>query len=139
MVQSEEELARDLEAAKMPYKVGSFPRAVQALGAVITKLEAKPEIEQMTEMLSDAYFHLGLTYFALNGRDSAKESFGEVLKLDPGYPIDTNQYAPRIVTLFEEAKSEVAVAPPVAERTDEDARLGHLRRRMSPKEARSCH
>lgn len=108
-VAPQEDLGRELEAAKNVYETGNFPRASSALSAVIAKLEERTDLEDQQEMLVDAHFHLGLTYFALNDSTSARESFEVVASLEPDYRIDPERYAPRVVELFEQAR-EAAVA-----------------------------
>ncbi|MGH9319983.1 MAG: tetratricopeptide repeat protein, partial [Vicinamibacteria bacterium] len=99
-------LADELERAKSLFIHGSFPQAAAALGAIVAKLEREGGGSEARTMLADAHFHLGLTYFALNASDSAKESFKEVARLDPRFRVDPARYAPRIVELYEQAREE---------------------------------
>ena len=49
---------------------------------------------------------LALAYVALNDSVQARSRFDELYSLDPDYSIDRQQYAPKVLTLAEEAKAE---------------------------------
>lgn len=51
-------------------------------------------------------FQLALAYVALNDSAQARSSFDALYSLDPDYSIDKQQYAPKVLTLAEEARSE---------------------------------
>jgi hypothetical protein len=105
----EDDLLGELEEAKALYLQGNFPRAVEALTLVIQALKVRSDLEELKSILCDAHFYLGLTYYALHDQDSAKESFRAVIRLVPDYRVDPAIYAPRVVSLFEDARREVDV------------------------------
>ncbi len=109
-----EDMDRALEEAKELYEQGVFAQAIAKLQAVIGKLEQLRDIEIRKAHLAEAQLHLGLTYLALNDPIAAKESFKEVLRLKPNHNLDPVIYAPKVITIFEEAREEVALEPPTA-------------------------
>ncbi len=108
---AQSDLARELEQAKSLYKSANFVRALQALGAVVRLLDERTDVPNAEAMRVDGYLHLGLTYFALQDAEAAKESFKKVLTLRPNFALDANQYPPRVRTLFEDARAETVVRP----------------------------
>lgn len=112
------DLARELDDAKALYQGANFIRAVQALGAVARVLEEEPRSRETDALRVDAHLHLGLTYFALQDSDAAKESFTNVVQLRPNYALDEQRYPSRVRALFEEARREMdlATAPPMPPR-----------------------
>jgi PKD domain-containing protein len=61
----------------------------------------------------DAHLLLALSYFALDQRSAAKEQLLDVLRLDPDRTLDAQVYAPPVLRLFEEARTEISKNGPV--------------------------
>ncbi len=56
--------------------------------------------------LSDAHLRLALSYVALNDPTAAKESLKQMLRADRNRKLDPDVYAPKVIELFEEARTE---------------------------------
>jgi hypothetical protein len=101
-----------LEPAKRLYLEGRFAEAVRALRTVVTALEQERNTRSRDGALADAYLHLGLAYVALDDLPTAKDAFKNVLRLVPGYRLDSERYAPKVITVFGQARLAVdALAP----------------------------
>ena len=118
---TQSELAQELEEAKSLYQSANFIRALQALGAVVRVLDERPDVVGVDAMRVEGHLHLGLTYFALQDAEAAKESFTNVVRIRPNYSLDADKYPPRVRALFEEARRDydlTAVPPPAPRPTD---------------------
>ncbi len=89
---------------------------MQALGAVVRVLDERPDVANGEAMRIEGHLYLGLTYFALQDSEAAKESFTNVLRLSPSYTLDTDTYPPSVRALFEEGRREtdLTAAPTAA-------------------------
>ena len=65
----------------------------------------KPQTGRIKEKVS-IKLEMGLAYVGLNQSAEAKTLFGDVYDLDPTYSLDPQLYAPKVLTLFQEAKAE---------------------------------
>ena len=115
---TQSELAQELEEAKSLYQRANFIRALQALGAVVRVLDDRPDVVGGDAMRVDGHLPLGLTYFARQDAEAAKESFTNVVRIRPNYSLDADKYPPRVRALFEEARRDydLIAAPPLAPR-----------------------
>ena len=50
--------------------------------------------------LIDIYVMKGISQFSVSNNEGAKESFGEVLKINPSYQLDSTQVSPKIISYF---------------------------------------
>ena len=53
-----------------------------------------------TDELIDIYIMKGISQFTLSNNEGAKESFGEVLKINPAYQLDSTRVSPKIISYF---------------------------------------
>ncbi len=119
---------RDLEEARTLYGEARFPEAVARLDALTARLETLPDLPRRDERLVDACLLLGLAHVALDDPSSARASFKRVLHVRPNQRLDPEVYAPKVVTLFEQARVEVATEaaaalPPGPPRTPFDRQV----------------
>ena len=71
-------IADELDSAKSLYQDGRLEEAISALRGVIAKLNALRDVRDRTRQLSEAPFHLGLTYLAMRNESAAVENFRQV-------------------------------------------------------------
>jgi tetratricopeptide (TPR) repeat protein len=102
------DLDRGLDEARALYGEAKFPEAVARLDAFVSRLESLPDYPKRDEQLVEAYLLLGLAHVALDDLPSARASFKRALRVRPGRRLDPEVYAPKVVTLFEEARAEAA-------------------------------
>ncbi len=50
--------------------------------------------------LINIYIMKGISQFSLSNNEGAKESFGEVLKINPSYQLDSTRVSPKIISYF---------------------------------------
>ena len=100
----------ELDGAKALYREGRLQESIIALQTVVLKLNQQRELQNRTSQLTDAYFHLGLAHLAMRNEAGAVESFRQVLALDPARTLDPEIYAPRVISMFDQARSEVPAA-----------------------------
>lgn len=107
----EDSLVRMLEAAKTYYNSGEYENAINELENALQYLK---QLEQGDQV--EAYKYLAFSYVAFGDNAKAKEQFKKALILNPGLELDPAVVSPKIIKVFEEAKSEMAsVTPPVIE------------------------
>ena len=96
------EFEKALENAKTYYSEGDYEKAIEALE------DAKTFVSQSKdEDLVEAYKYLGFSYVAFGEKEKAKESFKNAIKLFPQLELDTALVSPKIVAVFEEARTEL--------------------------------
>lgn len=123
------ELERELDEAKTLYREGRFDATVAKLRGVIAQLQQLRDIQSRKVQLADAHLLLGLAHLAMRAESDALENFRQVVTLDPGRTLDPEIFSPRVVALFDRARSEAAAArtaeapaQPPREREPEPAR-----------------
>lgn len=104
----EDSLERMLEAAKIYYNNGEYENAIRELEKAMQYLKQLNQTDQV-----EAYKYLAFSYVAFGNKEKAKEHFKLALALDPDLELDPATVSPKIIQVFEEAKSEMAVVPPV--------------------------
>lgn len=109
-------LEDELETAKGLYRNGKFAEAVVMLQSVVEGLSPFRDLHVRRLQLADACLHLALSHLALGDRDGAKQSFKDMLRVDPGGSLDPGVYAASVITIFEEVKSEATaeLQPPLS-------------------------
>jgi tetratricopeptide (TPR) repeat protein len=104
-------LVRMLEAAKIYYNSGEYENAISELENALQYLK---QLEQGDQV--EAYKYLAFSYVAFGNNAKAKEQFKKALILNPDLELDPAVVSPKIIKVFEEAKSEMArETPPVIE------------------------
>jgi tetratricopeptide (TPR) repeat protein len=101
-------LVKLLEYAKTYYNGGDYEKAITELEKALTFLKQLNQIDQV-----EAYKYLAFSYVAFGETGKAKEQFRKALALDPKMELDPLTVSPKIIKVFEEVKSEIAVKPPV--------------------------
>jgi len=101
----------ELGVATVLYRDGRLEESIGALRAVIVKLNDLRDVQNRTLQLAEAHFHLGLAYLAMRDESAAVENFRQVAALDPDRVLDSEIYSPRVLSVFERARSDVVRAP----------------------------
>jgi tetratricopeptide repeat protein len=100
-------IENELDAAKILYRDGRLDEAIGALRMVIAKLNELRDVQIRRLPLAEAHFHLGLAYLAMRDESAAIENFRQVAALDPDRVLDPEIYSPRVIGVFERARSDV--------------------------------
>lgn len=104
----DDSLVRMLEAAKVYYNSGEYENAINELENALQYLK---QLEQGDQV--EAYKYLAFSYVAFGDNEKAKAQFKKALTLNPDLELDPTVVSPKIIKVFEEAKSEMAsVSPP---------------------------
>ena len=96
------EFEKLLENAKTYYSEGDYEKAISELERARNFVSQSKE-----EDLVEAYKYLGFSYVAFGEKEKAKESFKNAIKLSPELELDSALVSPKIVAVFEEAKTEL--------------------------------
>lgn len=92
---------RVIAKAKLYYDSGRYQDAFNELVALLSqRKELKPKL------LVDIYKYLGFCYSAYDRRDLAKKQFKTALMYDPSLELDPVFTSPKIMQVFQEAKTE---------------------------------
>jgi hypothetical protein len=98
--------AQQIEEGEKLLKEGIDAIKQGAYDVAITRLEQAISILKDKDKLADAFFYLGLAYFAFKRVDKVKELMNEMLKLKPEMKLDTEQSSEEFLALWEEVKKE---------------------------------
>jgi tetratricopeptide (TPR) repeat protein len=96
-----------LNRAKTFYYNGEYEYAIRELENAMVYLEQLKQTDQV-----EAYKYLAFSYVAFGNQTKAKEQFKKALQLNPDLELDPATVSPKIIKVFEEAKAEMATAPP---------------------------
>jgi tetratricopeptide (TPR) repeat protein len=100
-----------LQEGRVQYESARFDAAVEAFRRAESALAGNLEFARDQRLLVDIQLYLGLAYASMGAREDAREAFGEVVRLAPDRVLDTLQYPPKIVSLFDEARAEILARP----------------------------
>lgn len=90
---------------------GEFEQAIVTLqGALPRLLERKASPRDIAR----AHVYLGVAHLGLNDPAAARTSFIEAIRIDPSLKLGSEEYPPRIVRAFEEARRSAPPAPATA-------------------------
>jgi tetratricopeptide (TPR) repeat protein len=120
-----------LNRAKTFYYNGEYEYAIRELENAMSYLEQLKQTDQV-----EAYKYLAFSYVAFGNQTKAKEQFKKALQLNPDLELDPATVSPKIIKVFEEAKAEMATAPP--EPTVEPTRLERAEPSNFDATIRSC-
>lgn len=95
----------ELERGKNLYREARFGEALARLQSVLVLAEGQSGAEALRE---EAHLYIGLTFFALDEPEAARDAFRSVLLISPERRLDAEVHAPRLIELFEEARRELA-------------------------------
>jgi len=97
---------------------GEFEQAIVTLQGTLPRLL---ERKASPHDIARAHVYLGVAHLGLNDPVAAKASFVEAIRIDPTLKLSSEEYPPRIVRAFEEARrsappapAPVSAAPPTA-------------------------
>jgi tetratricopeptide (TPR) repeat protein len=96
-----------LERAKTFYNSGEYEHAISELEKALQYLKQLEEGDQV-----EAYKYLAFSYVAFGDKAKAKEQFKKALVLEPSLTLDPATVSPKIIKVFEEAKSEMEIVSP---------------------------
>ena len=104
---TEDSLETMLNKAKDYYYTGEYESAIKELESALRYLKQLKHADQV-----EAYKYLAFSYVAFGDHTKAKVQFKKALALDPEMELDAATVSPKIIKVFEEAKAEMATAPP---------------------------
>ena len=108
-----EDLQRQLEAAQDHFYEGRNSKAAQAIDEALQQLTRLPVGEPRWKLYADAQLLHGLNYRALGKAKESDTAFRHVLRLQPDYELDPDQFAPSVRQGFDKLRHELAQAPKV--------------------------
>jgi formylglycine-generating enzyme required for sulfatase activity len=88
---------------------GYLEDGVTTLERVVRRLSAQPARSQE---LAQAYLYLGIAHAQMDTEKSARASFREALKLDPGLTLVAARWPPKVLRAFTAIRSEVVPPSP---------------------------
>ena len=100
---SQEDIERTLTRAQNLYYEARFKDSVDLLLPVDAALRERPAQGGLTIGVK---LQLALSYVGQNLTREAKAAFQEVCVLDPEYSLDSSQFSPKVIALFNDAKAE---------------------------------
>jgi hypothetical protein len=101
------ELARGIQAVDD----GDYDVGIITLDGVVRRLAREGN---RTADLAQAYLHLGIAYLAKGHETSARAKFRDALQQARDLTLSPQEFAPKVIELFEKAREEVGPAPAVA-------------------------
>ncbi len=90
---------------------GEFEQAIATLQGVLPRLH---ERKAPPHDIARAHVYLGVAHLGLNDPATARTSFLEAIRIDPTLKLSSEEYPPRIVRAFEEARRSAPPAPATA-------------------------
>ncbi|TSC27389.1 PEGA domain-containing protein [Corallococcus sp. Z5C101001] len=108
-----EDLQRQLDAAQDQFYEGRNARATQQLDDALRDIRRLPPGEPRWKLFAHAQLLHGLNHRATGKTKDSDAAFLQVLRLQPKYQLDPDQYAPSIRQAFEKLRRELARAPKV--------------------------
>ncbi len=103
---SSDSLAVMLERAKGYYNSGEYEEAIKELEDALQFLKQLKQVDQV-----EAYKYLAFSYVAFGDNVKAKEQFKKAIALNPQLELDPASVSPKIIKVFEEARSEMGTSP----------------------------
>lgn len=108
-----EDLQRQLDAAQDQFYEGRNARATQLLDDALSDIRRLPPGEPRWKLFAHAQLLHGLNHRALGKTKDSDAAFLQVLRLQPRYQLDPDQYAPSIRQAFEKLRRDLARTPKV--------------------------
>jgi tetratricopeptide (TPR) repeat protein len=104
----QQDVSLELSRAQSFYYGGKFQESL----ILLTELDKTIGNDaQKTNVLLIIKLYMGLAHAGLDQMDQAKSRFVEVCKLDAKYTLNPQDYPPKIIALYNEAKTSCAQAP----------------------------
>lgn len=101
----------DLEKGIRQAQEGEFEQAIATLRAALPRLKDGPPQD-----LTRAHVYLGVAHLGLGDAAAARSSFLEALRADRALRLSAEEYPPRVLRAFEEARSALPPEPPASAR-----------------------
>ena len=95
------------QEGRIHYEAARFDQAIQALERAESEVIGGTEFLHDQRLLVDVQLYIGLSYASMGQKDEAREAYGEVLRMAPDRVLDTLEYSPKIVALFDQVRDEV--------------------------------
>ncbi|MCP4868217.1 MAG: PEGA domain-containing protein [Proteobacteria bacterium] len=95
------------DEGRILYEKAQPDGAVQALARAEQALDGVEHFVRDPRLSVDVQLYLGLAHLSLGNEDDARQAFSEVVRMDPNRVLDTLEYPPKIVELFESVRAEV--------------------------------
>lgn len=95
------------DEGRILYEKAQPDGAVQALARAEQALDGVEHFVRDPRLSVDVQLYLGLAHLSLGKEDDARQAFSEVVRMDPNRVLDTLEYPPKIVELFESVRAEV--------------------------------
>src|SRR5262245_22308418 len=103
MVYSQEDFERTLTRAQALYYEARFKDSLDLLLPLDAVLRQRPD---RVSLNINVKLQVALGYIGQNQIAEAKSALEEVCALDPEYSLDSTQFAPKVLALFDDAKAE---------------------------------
>jgi len=95
------------DEGRILYEKAQPEASVEALARAEEALEGVEQFLRDPRLSVDVQLYLGLAHLSLGNEDDARQAFSEVVRMDPNRVLDTLEYPPKIVELFESVRAEV--------------------------------
>ncbi|WP_246357460.1 PEGA domain-containing protein [Pyxidicoccus fallax] len=106
--QSYEDLQRQLETALDHFYEGRNARAAQATDEALQQITRLPVGETRWKLYVEAQLLHGLNYRSMGKQKESDTAFRNVLRLQPDYELDPDQFAPSVRQSFDKLRRELA-------------------------------
>jgi hypothetical protein len=108
---TESELDRAYGGALVVYQNGEFESSLRTLGAIVDDLESLPDTDESYRQWKRALTRLAHSAIAAGDQKEVENAFGKLLRVEPGYTLDPDQFSPGFRKRFEEARTRVRALP----------------------------
>ncbi len=105
--------ARDaFQEGRIHYEAARFEQAIKAFRRAESEVAGSTEFLHDQRLIVDVQLYIGLAYASMGQKDDAREAYGEVLRMAPDRVLDTLEYSPKIVSLFDDVREQVLSRDP---------------------------
>jgi tetratricopeptide (TPR) repeat protein len=104
---TDQDIQNTLSRAERLYFEARFRESIQLLTPL--DLALKTQVNRVRESIK-VKLQLGLAHIGLNEMEQARTRFAELCALDPAYDLDPAQFAPKVLTVFSEARFDQSKA-----------------------------
>ncbi len=102
-----EPVRSSFDEGRLLYEKAQPEQAIVALSRAEAQLEGAEEFLRDPRLTVGVQLYLGLCHISLGYEEEARLAFGEVVRMDPDRILDSLDYPPRIVDLFDSVRTEV--------------------------------
>jgi hypothetical protein len=102
-----EPVRSSFDEGRILYEKAQPEQAIVALSRAEAQLEGAEEFLRDPRLTVGVQLYLGLSHISLGHEDAARMAFSEVVRMDPDRVLDTLDYPPRIVDLFDSVRTQV--------------------------------